>query len=107
MRNTTPSENMIRRIVAPATHQNIAFFRSVPVSFLVAIPMRIALSPLITRSMRMMFRRAKRPAEVKRRAKSGPRDSNIIELIKNMGLLYENISKINQIFDRGGENVVN
>jgi hypothetical protein len=64
-RNTTPSEKIILRIVAHATHQNMAFFRSSGGRFFVAIPMRIALSQLITRSMRMILRSAKAPAEVK------------------------------------------
>ena len=74
MSHTAPSEKMIRSMVAQATPQNIAFFRSAHWSFLVAMPMRIALSPLMTRSMRMILRSAKSPAEVKRCDKSAERE---------------------------------
>ena len=83
-RNTTPSENIIRSIVAPATHQNIAFLRISGGRFLVAIPMRIALSPLMTRSMRMILSRAKAPAEVKRCMKSDSRVMMNSDIVKGL-----------------------
>lgn len=64
MRTTTPRENMIRRTVAPKTHQKIAFLLSSGGRFFVAIPIRMALSPLITRSISMILRRAKAQAAV-------------------------------------------
>ena len=77
-RNTTPSEKVIRRTVAPTTHQKIAFLRNSGGSFLVAIQIRIALSPLITISMRMILRRANNPALVASAAKSVESVSNIV-----------------------------
>ena len=77
MRKTTQSENIIRSIVAPATPKSIAFLRSSHLRFLVAIPIKIALSPLMTRSMRMILSRENNPALVRRSAKSGRKDSNI------------------------------
>ncbi len=51
---------------------------------MVAIPMRIALSPLMTRSMRMILSRAKAPAEVKRCMKSDSRVMMNSDIVKGL-----------------------
>ena len=50
--------------------------------------------------------RANRPAEVKSKAKSAFKASNIKVELKNTKLLYEYIWKINSIFDTEGENMI-
>jgi hypothetical protein len=66
MSQTAMKEKNIRSIVAHATHQNIAFFRSSHLSFLVAIPISMALSPLMTISIMIILMSAAAPAEVNR-----------------------------------------